>query len=170
MWPDGLAVWFFLRIIFKYGYKIWERSWVQFPVRPFFLSPRSVIHVPKPAGTQVVYDRCSGGAVSTIFGNITRYSHMYQHQSTQLKRSRRRSIFITNTVHSLQSQSHLHTLPVSPSPTWTTRIALISLPVHLVVEWTSNRSLSVLIIPVGGNYYKQCSTFEGQRQVWLNAK
>ena len=43
MWPDGLAVWFFLRI-FKHGYKIWERSWVQFPVRPFFLSPRSVSH------------------------------------------------------------------------------------------------------------------------------
>ena len=34
-WPDGLAVWFFLRI-FELEYKIWERSWVQFPVGPFF--------------------------------------------------------------------------------------------------------------------------------------
>ena len=135
----------------------------------FFLLARWVMFT-NQQGLRLFGDRQAVGAVSTIFGNITRYSHMYQHQSTQLKRSRRRSIFLTNTKHSLQSQSHLHTLPVSPSPTWTTRVPLISLLVHLVVEWISNHRLSVLIIPVGGNYYKQCSTFEGQRQVWLYPK
>ena len=117
--PGGLAVWSFLRI-FKYEYKIWERSWVQFPVRPFFaffsLGESCWSYVRKPAAdSKVVYD--CWGAVFTIFGDITRYSHMYQHQSTQLKRSDAGDAvwFLTNTEHGLQSQSFAYTTSISIS-------------------------------------------------------
>ena len=61
--PGGLAVWSFLRI-FKYEYKIWERSWVQFPVRPFFsffsLGESCWSYVHKPAADSEVVYACWG--------------------------------------------------------------------------------------------------------------
>ena len=84
IWPDGLAVWFFLRIFKPW---IWNLGAVlgSIPSQALFsFSLLGESFTNEKNRPEVVYN-CWGRCLPTIFGNITRSSHLYQHQSTQLK-------------------------------------------------------------------------------------
>ena len=140
--PGGLAVWSFLRI-FKYEYKIWERSWVQFPVRPFFSffslgeSCWSYVHE-LAADSEVVYD-CWGRCLP--FLDISHDTHT----CININQHSLNAVTQATPFDSWTYSITIICIPASPSPTWTSTIPLISLHLSTVHRFTLRFSIYVKV-------------------------